>query len=190
VPLPRRRALAGPPKCPANDGQVASDFRSLTADIEHIKYTEVVKDTSTKSARFLCAATRKCASSSPNPTLASFSAPRFPVRVYAQNQSRRGIQSWQERALVDQYVLLGFGTKSQNMEKSYDIALSGEEEIDQHKAFVLTLTPNPKTFASKSQRFRFGSTLPHGCPFSRNSRGRLRRLLSLQILQHDEKPEN
>ena len=29
----------------------AKDFRSLTADIEHIKYTAVVKDTSTESGR-------------------------------------------------------------------------------------------------------------------------------------------
>ncbi len=45
------------------------------------------------------------------------------------------------RALVDQYVLLGFGTKSQNMQKSYDIVLTGEEELDQRKTFLLALAP-------------------------------------------------
>jgi outer membrane lipoprotein-sorting protein len=45
------------------------------------------------------------------------------------------------RSLVDQYVLLGFGTKSQSMQRSYDIALSGEEEVEQHKALLLDLTP-------------------------------------------------
>jgi outer membrane lipoprotein-sorting protein len=45
------------------------------------------------------------------------------------------------RALVDQYVLLGFGTKSQNMLKSYDVKLISEEELDNHKTFVLELTP-------------------------------------------------
>src|SRR5262249_59988283 len=34
------------------------------------------------------------------------------------------------RAMIDQYVLLGFGTKSQNLQKSYDVKLTGEEQLD------------------------------------------------------------
>jgi outer membrane lipoprotein-sorting protein len=45
------------------------------------------------------------------------------------------------RSMVDQYLLLGFGTKSENLRKSYDIAISGEEDLDQRKTVVLELTP-------------------------------------------------
>jgi outer membrane lipoprotein-sorting protein len=44
--------------------------------------------------------------------------------------------------LVDQYVALGFGTRAQTMRKNYDVALSGEEEIDGRKTAVIELTPH------------------------------------------------
>ena len=45
------------------------------------------------------------------------------------------------RAMVDQYVLLGFGTKSQNLQKSYDVKLTGEEQLDGQRTYLLELTP-------------------------------------------------
>jgi len=120
----------------------ASDFRSLTADIEHIKYTEVVKDTSTEIGQIFVRRDQKMRIefTKPDPRVILRSGDSlfvFTPKINRVEEYNLG----KNRALVDQYVLLGFGTKSQNMEKSYDIALSGEEEIDQHKAFVLTLTP-------------------------------------------------
>jgi len=121
----------------------ASDFRSLTADIEHIKYTEVVKDTSTEIGQIFVRRDQKMRIefTKPDPRVILRSGDSlfvFTPKINRVEEYNLG----KNRALVDQYVLLGFGTKSQNMEKSYDIALSGEEEIDQHKSFVLTLTPN------------------------------------------------
>jgi outer membrane lipoprotein-sorting protein len=120
----------------------ASDFRSLTADIEHIKYTEVVKDTSTEIGQIFVRRDQKMRIefTKPDPRVILRSGDSlfvFTPKINRVEEYNLG----KNRALVDQYVLLGFGTKSQNMEKSYDIALSGEEEIDLHKAFVLTLTP-------------------------------------------------
>jgi outer membrane lipoprotein-sorting protein len=120
----------------------ASDFRSLTADIDHIKYTEVVKDTSTEIGQIFVRRDQKMRIefTKPDPRVILRSGDSlfvFTPKINRVEEYNLG----KNRALVDQYVLLGFGTKSQNMEKSYDIALSGEEEIDLHKAFVLTLTP-------------------------------------------------
>ena len=53
------------------------------------------------------------------------------------------------RAMVDQYLSLGFGTKSQNILKSYDVELTGEEEIDHRKTFVLELTPKSEEVRSQ-----------------------------------------
>lgn len=120
----------------------ASDFHSLTADIEHIKYTEVVKDTSTETGQILVRRDQKMRINFTKPD------PRVILRtgdsLFVFTPKINRVEEYnlgKNRSLVDQYVLLGFGTKSQNMEKSYDIALSGEEEIDHHKTFVLTLTP-------------------------------------------------
>jgi outer membrane lipoprotein-sorting protein len=120
----------------------ASDFHSLTADIEHIKYTDVVKDTSTETGQILVRRDQKMRINFTKPD------PRVILRtgdsLFVFTPKINRVEEYnlgKNRSLVDQYVLLGFGTKSQNMEKSYDIALSGEEEIDHHKTFVLTLTP-------------------------------------------------
>jgi outer membrane lipoprotein-sorting protein len=43
--------------------------------------------------------------------------------------------------MVDQYVLLGFGTKSENLKKSYEVRLLGETELDHKKTVELELTP-------------------------------------------------
>jgi len=54
--------------------------------------------------------------------------------------------------LVDQYVLLGFGTKSDNIRKSYLVSVVGEEELDHKKTVVLELTPSPIRFATRSSK--------------------------------------
>jgi outer membrane lipoprotein-sorting protein len=120
----------------------ASDFHSLTADIEHIKYTDVVKDTSTETGQIFVRRDQKMRIDFTKPD------PRVILRtgdsLFVFTPKINRVEEYnlgKNRALVDQYVLLGFGTKSQNMEKSYDIALSGEEEIDHHKTLVLSLTP-------------------------------------------------
>jgi len=45
------------------------------------------------------------------------------------------------RAIIDQYMRLGFGTKSQDLRKSYEINLVGEEDIDHRKTLLLELIP-------------------------------------------------
>ena len=120
----------------------AADFRSLTADIEHIKYTDVVKDTSSETGQIFVRRDQKMRIDFTKPD------PRVILRtgdtlfVYTPKINRvEEYNLGKNRSLVDQYVLLGFGTKSQSMQRSYDIALTGEEEVEQHKTFLLTLTP-------------------------------------------------
>jgi outer membrane lipoprotein-sorting protein len=45
------------------------------------------------------------------------------------------------REMVDQYVLLGFGTKSENVRKSYLVSVLRETELDHKKTVLLELTP-------------------------------------------------
>ena len=46
-----------------------------------------------------------------------------------------------DRALVDQYVRLGFGTRSEDLKKSFAVTFSGEHELDGKRALLLELTP-------------------------------------------------
>jgi outer membrane lipoprotein-sorting protein len=120
----------------------AADFHSLTADIEHIKYTDVVKDTSTETGQIFVRKDQKMRIEITKPD------PRTVLRIgdglFVYTPKIKRVEEYdlgKNRSMVDQYVLLGFGTKSQNMLKSYDVSLVGEEELDHRKTFLLELTP-------------------------------------------------
>jgi outer membrane lipoprotein-sorting protein len=120
----------------------AADFRSLTADVEHIKYTEVVKDTSTETGQIFVRRDQKMRIEFLKPD------PRTILRsgdsLYIFNPKINRVEEYdlgKNRVMVDQYLSLGFGTKSENVRKNYDVALTGEEEIDNRKAFLLELIP-------------------------------------------------
>jgi outer membrane lipoprotein-sorting protein len=120
----------------------AADFHSLTADIEHIKYTDVVKDTSTETGQIFVRRDQKMRIEITKPD------PRTILRsgdsLYLFTPKINRVEEYdlgKNRAMVDQYVLLGFGTKSDEVLKSYNVSLTDEEELDQRKTLVLELTP-------------------------------------------------
>jgi outer membrane lipoprotein-sorting protein len=120
----------------------ASDFRSLTADIENTKYTDVVKDTSIETGHIYVRRDQKMRIEITKPD------PRTILRtgdsLYMYTPKIKRVEEFdlgKNRAMVDQYVLLGFGTKSQNLQKSYDVKLTGEEQVDGKHTLLLELTP-------------------------------------------------
>jgi outer membrane lipoprotein-sorting protein len=120
----------------------AADFRSLTANVEHIKYTEVVKDTSTETGQIFVRRDQKMRIEFAKPD------PRTILRsgdsLFIYNPKINRVEEYdlgKNRAMVDQYLSLGFGMKSQSVRKNYEVALNGEDEIDNRKAFLLQLIP-------------------------------------------------
>ena len=120
----------------------ASDFRSLTADLEHIKYTDVVKDTSTETGQIFVRHDQRMRIEIQKPDPRTILRVGDNLFVYTRKINRvEEYNLGKNRAMVDQYVLLGFGTKSQNMLKSYDVTLTGEEQLDGRPTLVLELQP-------------------------------------------------
>jgi len=120
----------------------AQDFRTLTADIEHIKYTAVVKDTSTETGHIFVRRDEKMRIEITKPDLRTILRTGDSLFVYNPKINRvEEFDLGKNRSMVDQYVLLGFGTKSDNIKKSYLVSVVGEEELDQKKTVVLELTP-------------------------------------------------
>ena len=120
----------------------ARDFHTLTADIEHIKFTAVVKDTSTETGHIYVRRDEKMRIEIAKPD------PRTILRtgdsLFLFNPKINRVEEFdlgKNRSMVDQYVLLGFGTKSENIKKSYLVSVVGEEELDHRKTLVLELTP-------------------------------------------------
>ncbi len=126
----------------------ARDFQTLTADVQHIKYTDVVKDTSTETGQMWMRKDEKMRIEIQKPD------PRTILRLgdalFLYNPKINRVEEYdlgKNRALVDQYVRLGFGTRSENIKKNYLVAVNGEDELGGRKAVVIELTP-------KSQQVR------------------------------------
>ena len=120
----------------------AEDFRSLTAALDHVKYTAVVKDTSTESGEIYVRKDSKLRIDFITPD------PRTIIRngdnLYIYTPKINRVEEYnigKNRALADQYLALGFGTRADSLKKSYSVSLSGEEELDGHKMAVLELVP-------------------------------------------------
>jgi outer membrane lipoprotein-sorting protein len=59
------------------------------------------------------------------------------------------------RALADQYLALGFGTRVDGLKKNYDLTLVGEEDLDGQKMVVLDLVPRSDEVRKQITKIRF-----------------------------------
>jgi outer membrane lipoprotein-sorting protein len=120
----------------------ASDFRSLTADLENTKYTDVVKDSSVETGHIYVRRDQKMRIEITKPDPRTILRTGDNLFMYTPKVKRvEEFDLGKNRAMVDQYVLLGFGTKSQNLQKSYDVKLTGDEQLDGRRTYLLELTP-------------------------------------------------
>ena len=120
----------------------ARDFRTLTADIEHLKYTAVVKDTSTETGHIFVRRDDKMRIEIVKPDPRTILRSGDSLFVYTPKINRvEEFNLGKNRSMIDQYVRLGFGTRSEDMKKSYLITFLGEEELDHKKTAMLELTP-------------------------------------------------
>jgi outer membrane lipoprotein-sorting protein len=120
----------------------AKEFQSLTADVERTKVTVVVNDHSTESGQIRVRRDSKMRIdlTSPDPRTIL----RIGDKLYIYNPKIRRVEEYdlgQHRALLDQFVLLGFGTTADNLRKSYLMSVEAEETFGSQKVVRLQLTP-------------------------------------------------
>jgi outer membrane lipoprotein-sorting protein len=136
-------------------GRSAQDFHSLSANVEHVKYTDVVKDTSVETGRFYVRRDDKMRIEIQKPDERTILRTGDQLYVYTPKINRvEEYDLGKNRQLVDQYVLLGFGTKVENIRKSYEVSVKDEEEFDQKKTVVLELTPKSESVARQISKIQ------------------------------------
>ncbi len=120
----------------------AREFRSLTADVERTKVTVVVDDHSTESGQMQVRRDDKMRIDLVSPD------PRTILRdgdhLYIYTPKIHQVEEYdlaKHRALVDQFLLLGFGTSGDSLRKSYLLTVEGEESMGNQKVVRLELTP-------------------------------------------------
>jgi outer membrane lipoprotein-sorting protein len=123
----------------------AKDFRSLSASMDHTKVTVVVDDRSTERGDIFVRGDKM---------LLQFTSPdhrsilRVGDNLYIYNPGLKRVEEYnlgKNRALVDQFLQLGFGSRGSELDKDYEVKLLPEERIDNQPVVVLELTPkSPK----------------------------------------------
>jgi outer membrane lipoprotein-sorting protein len=117
-------------------------FQSLTADVERTKVTVVVNDHSTESGQMQVRRDDKMRIELTSPD------PRTILRdgdhLFIYTPKTRQVEEYdlsKHRDLVDQFLLLGFGTSAESLRKGYLITVEGEESLGTEKVVRLELTP-------------------------------------------------
>lgn len=119
-----------------------AQFESLTASIQRTKVTVVVNDRSTESGQVEIRRDGKMRIDLTAPDQKTIL--RDGDRIYIYTPKIRRVEEYdlsKHRDLVDQLLLLGFGTSGESLKKSYLITLQGEESLNGQKVMRLELTP-------------------------------------------------
>jgi outer membrane lipoprotein carrier protein len=120
----------------------AEDFKSLSANIEHIKYTAVVKDTSTESGEIFVRKDSKMRIDFHSPDPRTILRNGDNLYIYTPKINRvEEYNIGKNRAMADQYLALGFGTRVEALTRNYSVTLTGEEDLDTRRTAVLELVP-------------------------------------------------
>ncbi len=120
----------------------ADHLKTLTANIERTKVTVVVDDRSTESGQLFYRRDHRLR--------IEFSKPETKIvllngdKAYIYNPKIKQVQEYdlsKHRGLVDELLLIGFGTSAKDLKKAYLVTLLGETEMDGRSVAQMELIP-------------------------------------------------
>lgn len=134
----------------------AAKFSSISGDIEYTKVTVLVNDFSTEKGRIYFDKSKgklrvMLAFTQPAEKYVLFSDGK--VQLYQPKIAE--VQEFtlgKNQDMLEQFLLLGFGTSGTEMQKSYTAVYKGREKLDGEDAVRLDLTPKAQSVASKLTR--------------------------------------
>lgn len=155
IPALRQHPHKMPPGLPevmSHLNETAKRLKTLSADLEYTKVTVVVDDKSTERGRLFYKKGK-----SPE-VLIDFKEPDPKTILMRRNRAEMYLPKINEiqeydlekhAELVQQFLLLGFGTDSAELEAAYTVKLTGEENINGDMTSVLELTPRKESVAAQ-----------------------------------------
>jgi outer membrane lipoprotein carrier protein len=154
----------------------AGEFRSLTADLDRTKVTVVVNDKSTESGTISIRRDGKMRIELTKPDERTIL--RDGDNFYIYNPKIHRVEEYNlggKKSLVDQFLLLGFGTSGDALKQGYAVSLQGEEVVDNIKAIRLELTPKTADVLKQLSRIQLwlddSTCLPVQQRFDENGSG-------------------
>jgi outer membrane lipoprotein-sorting protein len=153
VPLPRKGKL--PPDLSeilSRMNDAAKRLKSLSANLTYTKVTVLVNDKSTEQGRLFF---RK---GKPSEIRIEMQQPESKVILFKKNKAEiylpkiNQLQEYsleQKSGLVEDFLLLGFGSETGDLKKSYRLKYIKEEDLEGDTTAVLELTPRKESLASQ-----------------------------------------
>lgn len=145
--------------------QAAEHFRTVTAKLDYTKVTVVVDDTSTQEGEiyFHKNGTILIDILRPEPKKILFRGNKAEIFYPKMNQ----IQEYdlaKHRGLVEQFLLLGFGTTGDDLKKSYLLTVLGETRLENRSVLQLELTPKDERIRNQIHKIHLWLDLASWAP--------------------------
>jgi len=132
----------------------SGSFRGLSANVERTKVTVVVNDRSTDKGTVLVKGDKM---------LLQMEAPdartvlKAGDTLYVYTPGLKRVEEYslgKNRALVDEFLLLGFGTPGQQLQQGYQVSLVGEPALDDKKTVELELVPKEQSVKNQFSKIQ------------------------------------
>lgn len=137
--------------------QAAVNFKGLSADIRKVSHTDVVNvdavDSGTIIVKRVKARDTRIRIDLTNPRRQTVSIGGGKVQVfYPQSNEAQEVDLGKNRGVVDQFMLLGFGSNSADLKNAYSVTLGGVDSINGEKTARVILVPkDPEILARVKQ---------------------------------------
>jgi outer membrane lipoprotein-sorting protein len=146
----------------------AASFRKMTAKLDRTTFTAVIDDRSTESgAIWLMRSGGKveCRGEVTGPDARSIGFRDNKAEIYYPKMKTVQIYDLgKEKSLVDQFLLVGFGSSGKELLKSYTVKAVGEETVGGQKTTHLELTPRSAKVQEQITRIDLWIPLNAGHP--------------------------
>lgn len=132
----------------------AGDFRGLSADVERTKVTVVVNDRSTDKGTIRVKGDKMFLQMNPPDARAIL---KTGDTLYVYTPGLKRVEEYnlgKNRALVDEFLLLGFGTQGRQLQQGYQVNLVGEPELDGKKTVELELVPKEQSVKNQFSKIQ------------------------------------
>jgi outer membrane lipoprotein-sorting protein len=148
--------------------KAAAGFRAMTGKLRKTEYTAVLNDTSVESGEIcLLRSGRELLMRTeilePEPRSIGFDDSRVQV-YYPKIQTVQIYDLGRQRSLVDQFLVLGFGSSGAELTRNYTVKLLGEEVVGGQRASRLELVPKSAQVAEQIRGVELWIPLEAGYP--------------------------
>jgi len=133
--------------------EAAKGFHSLSADVERTKVTVVVNDHSTGNGTLLVRGDKMLLEMKP-PDARTILRSGDNFSIY--NPGLKQVEEYniKNQALIDEFLLLGFGTSGKDLEKHFLVTMQGEPTLDEKRTVELELTPKSEAVRNQFSKIQ------------------------------------